>query len=224
MYPLGLAKSPVLVVDLNRLFEETLFGRRVTAQFNAATSALQSENDRIKASLDAEERNLADRRPAMSAEEFSAAAEDFDARVRAIRAEQAAKEIDLNKVHLGERVDFVRTSRPIREELMRRAGAVVMLDTRFVLATSDFEWLVAEQLFIRAPRPIYDELTRRTQAVVGLDRPFVFDQIDAIDVTDAVVDEIDARIGDGSTFPVPPDGPSETGPDDEEPVEPAPAP
>jgi hypothetical protein len=206
-YPLGLVRSPVLVVDVDRLYVESLYGKRAMDRVNAARMALQQENVTIIAALDAEERSLADRRPTMLAEEFREAAQEFDARVMAIRAEQDAKGVGLKQLVFHERFGFNWASRPIMGELMRRAGAVVILERQFLLESSDLERVVAmeQDAFNRLPGPVSDELKRRAGAVVDFDGTFVLDQLDVIDVTDAAIVEIDARIGDGSALQLPSD-------------------
>ena len=180
---LGRVKSPVLVVDLERLFEESLFGKRVTAWLSEAITALASENREIEATLEREERSLTERRQTMAVDEFRALAEQFDARVQAIRAEQVAKNNRLNQMFAEERDDFIRTSRPVLDEMMRLAGAAVILDRRDVLV-----------------------------------------RVDAVDVTDEAIAEIDARIGDGAALQAPEAAPAGEAPVDGAPAEPAPAP
>jgi hypothetical protein len=206
-FPLGLVRSPMIMVDMDRLYVESLYGKRAMDRVNAARMALQQENTTIIAALDAEERSLADRRPTMSAEDFREAAEEFDARVMAIRTEQDAKGVGLEQLVLRERFGFNRAARPIMDELMRRAGAVVILEKQFIMESSNLEWLVSveDDALNRLPRPIFDELMRRAGAVVSLDRRLVLDQLDEIDVTDAAIVEFDARIGDGAALQLPSD-------------------
>lgn len=119
----------------------------------------------------------------MPVDEFRALAEQFDARVQAIRAEQVAKNNRLNQMFAEERDDFIRTSRPVLDEMMRLAGAAVILDRRDVLV-----------------------------------------RVDAVDVTDEAIAEIDARIGDGAALQPPEAAPAGEAPVDGAPAEPAPAP
>jgi Skp family chaperone for outer membrane proteins len=180
---LGQVRSLVLVVDLDRLFVESLFGKRVTARLNEARSALASENDRIATALMEEERGLTERRQTMPVEEFRVIAEQFDARVEAIRDAQDTKSNNLSQMLAQEQDIFIRVSRPILGEMMQLAGAAVILDRRFVL-----------------------------------------DRVDAVDVTDEAIAEIDARIGDGAALQPPEVAPAEETPVDGAPAEPAPAP
>lgn len=122
----------VLTIDTDRLFTESLFGHRVAEEYRAATEELGAENRRIEAELTAEEQALTDRRATMEPGDFRAEAEAFDARVQAIRAEQDAKERALQE-HLTQGRDaFLSAAAPVLGELMREAGASVILDRRSV--------------------------------------------------------------------------------------------
>jgi len=63
-------QSPILMLDRNRLLAETMFGKAVEQQFEADSRALISENLRLEKALEAEERELTDRRATLPAEEF----------------------------------------------------------------------------------------------------------------------------------------------------------
>ena len=82
---------PILMIDRNRLLAETLFGKTVEAEFEAASKALIAENLRLEAALEEEERELTDRRASLPPEEFQALAAEFDRKTEEIRAAQDAK-------------------------------------------------------------------------------------------------------------------------------------
>lgn len=125
-------RGAVLTIDTDRIFSESLFGRRVADEYRAATEELGAENRRIEAELTAEEQSLTDRRAAMDPEDFRAEAEAFDIRVQAIRSEQDAKERALQE-HLTQGRDaFLSATTSILGELMQEAGASVILDRRSV--------------------------------------------------------------------------------------------
>ena len=129
---LGQIRSPVLIIDAERVFAESLFGLRIAAQVQAETEALVAENRRIEAALTAEERSLTSRRPTMEVTAFRAEADAFDARVQDIRAAQDAKQRALQDgIALG-RDQFLQVATPILGQLMRDAGAAVILDRRSV--------------------------------------------------------------------------------------------
>ena len=130
--PIATAQSAVLTVDTERLFSESLFGRRKAAELNAATEELGQENRRIESDLLAEEQSLTQRRPSMSLEDFRAAADAFDARVQAFRTAQDAKELALQQNLTEGRDAFLQAAAPVLGDMMRAAGASVVLDRRTV--------------------------------------------------------------------------------------------
>ncbi|MCX7300100.1 MAG: OmpH family outer membrane protein [Rhodobacterales bacterium] len=128
----ALVRSPVLTIDPDRLFAETVFGQRVTAEVKRDAAALEAENQQIEDQLTAEERSLTERRPTMEVEDFRVEAEAFDARVQAIRAEQDAKERALQQAVTEGRSKFLEAARPILAQIMIESGAAVVLDLRSV--------------------------------------------------------------------------------------------
>ena len=64
----------ILIIESERLFFETLYGRRIAADLAAEAAELQAENDRIVDSLTQEERSLTVRRPEMTPDAFRAEA------------------------------------------------------------------------------------------------------------------------------------------------------
>jgi Skp family chaperone for outer membrane proteins len=130
--PTGVVQSPILTIDPDRLFAETQFGRRVTADVNRAAAALDQENSRIETQLTAEEQSLTARRPEMAIEAFQVEAEGFDARVQTIRAEQDAKERALTQAVTDGRNRFLEAATPILVQIMIDSGAAVILDRRSV--------------------------------------------------------------------------------------------
>lgn len=132
----GRLQSPVLTVDTERLFVESAWGRRLVAEIQAETEALNIENRRLEAELTDEEQSLTQRRPLMPVEEFRAAAEAFDIRVQAIRVEQDAKQRDLQQRLGQEREGFLNAATPILARLMLESGAAVMMDRRSVILSA----------------------------------------------------------------------------------------
>lgn len=128
----GELRSPVLTVDTDRLFGDSMFGQRVLSELGAETEALAAENRRIEAELKEEERRLTERRPDMDVDAFRAEAEAFDARVQRIRQEQDAKELALQRRLSEGQEAFLSTVTPILGRLMLDRGAVVILDRRTV--------------------------------------------------------------------------------------------
>lgn len=130
-------QSPVLVIDQDRLFSETRLGARAQEELEAQAQELAGENQRIEAGLIARERELTDLRPTMKAEEFRALADEFDARVERIRAEQDEKARALNKARDEARQAFFQEVAGIISGIVREKGAVVVIDRRDVFLSAD---------------------------------------------------------------------------------------
>ena len=128
----GPVRSPVLTVDIERLFAESAYGRRAAGELRAASEALAAENAGIVAELQQIERDLTERRPDMDPAAFRAEADAFDARVQSIRAERDARERELQSSLATAREEFLGAATPILGELMLAAGAAVLLDRRNV--------------------------------------------------------------------------------------------
>ena len=130
-------QSPILTIDQDRLFAESAFGARVRQELNEASAALAAENRTIEAELIAEEQELTDRRAELPAEEFRALADAFDEKVQTIRREQDEKGRLLNQKQDASRVMFFNAARPILENLMREAGAAVILERSTVFLSAN---------------------------------------------------------------------------------------
>lgn len=125
--------SPVLTIDWEQLFDGTLWGKRIMADLARDTDAQKAENDRIADQLIAEEKALTDERGKIDAAVFQAKADAFDARATKIRAEQSAKGKALEQRYSDERNAFFGAMLPYLDEILRRRGAVVVLDQRAVI-------------------------------------------------------------------------------------------
>jgi Skp family chaperone for outer membrane proteins len=128
---------PVVVIDQERLFLDSAFGRRVTATLEGAAAALSEENRAYEEILMAEERALTDQRPGMAAEEFRALADAFDVRVEGIRRQQEAKGRALADFRDAEQQRFFDAALPVVAQVVAESGAVVVLDTRAILLAVD---------------------------------------------------------------------------------------
>ena len=150
----SVAQGPVLVVELDRLFAESAFGKRVTAEIEAEGAALATENRRIEAELTEEERALTEQRPTLSPEEFRALADAFDEKVQNIRREQDAKVRAFGQRGDEERRAFLAAAQPVLQALMVEANAAIMVDHRAV--------------FLAAPSvDVTDEAITRIDAEIG---------------------------------------------------------
>lgn len=128
----GLIRSPVLVVESERLYRESAFGRRVAGEIAARNEEIAAENRAIEAELEAEEMELTERRPSLAPEEFRDLADAFDRKVRDIRREQEAKARAVARKQEETRSEFLSAAAPVLEEMMREAGAAVVLERRSV--------------------------------------------------------------------------------------------
>jgi Skp family chaperone for outer membrane proteins len=128
-----LPNAAVLVLDQDRLFGESRFGKAVLGRHQQAIEALQTENRRIESALETEERDLTERRSTLPAKEFQTLAAEFDAKAEGIRKAQTAKSDDIKARLEAEQRRFVQTVRPVLDDLTREVGALVIIDARAVI-------------------------------------------------------------------------------------------
>lgn len=121
------ATAPFLVLDEDRLYEESAFGLRVIEELKARAEAFGEENIRIGKALEDEERRLTNERAGMEPAAFRELAVDFDERVTAIRQAQAAKQAAINQYSDNERNRFFEISYPFLFSLVQETGAVAIL-------------------------------------------------------------------------------------------------
>lgn len=152
--------SPIMVVDFERIFGETQYGRRIAEEISAERERVQAENDRIAEELLAEESALTQARSTMDAEAFRLAAAAFDERAQSVRASREAEQTRLVELRDNARAQFVERIQPLISAMMLQRGAVVTMDRRAVI-----------------------------QAIGGAN------------ATDAAIEMIDNRLGDGQLMP-----------------------
>lgn len=131
------SRPSVVLVDINRLYVESLLGQRLEAEYLEAEEALAGENRQIEEQLTAEERSLTERRPTMDAEDFRAEAEAFDVRVQEIRAAQDAKETVVVQSRAENFRMFRQTVAPILGEIMQARGASIVLEQGTAILWAD---------------------------------------------------------------------------------------
>lgn len=127
----------LLTIDQDRLFADSAFGKRVAAEIEARSHALASENRGIEAQLMAEEQALTRDRATLAPDEFRRRADDFDARVQRIRAEQDAKSRALGAFRDAEQQRFVAALGGVLADLARERGALAVMDRRVLLVSAD---------------------------------------------------------------------------------------
>ena len=126
------AQSAVLTVDPERLFADSQFGKASLARLEAAQQELLAENKKLETALEAEEKNLTERRPGLPAAEFRMLAEAFDAKAEDIRNARLAKSRSLTTLRDADRQKFLSAAIPILGDLMGEMGALVILDKKTV--------------------------------------------------------------------------------------------
>lgn len=129
-------RSPVVVLDSDRLFTASLFGRRVLQDIEAAQTELQAENSRLAEELEAEEQDLAERRAEMEPDAFRELAGEFDSRVTELRRRQDAKALAIQQQSERARALFQERANPILIEIAGEVGAQVILDRRDVIVSA----------------------------------------------------------------------------------------
>lgn len=130
-------RSPVLTVDSDRLYRESAFGKRVAREIETQGRAMAEENRALEAELETEEKALTAQRSTLTPEEFRTLADAFDARVQTIRREREAQNRLLNEQLEENRVRFLNAAAPVLEDIMREAGAGIVLERRGVFISAN---------------------------------------------------------------------------------------
>jgi len=143
--------SPIMVIDFERVFGETLYGQRIAAEIDAERELVQSENDRLAAELLSEESDLTAARTTMDQESFRTAAEAFNEKAQTVRASREEEQARLVNLRDTERARFVERIQPVISSMMRERGAIVCRPTKFAphrTFTNDRRgrWLVRPRL------------------------------------------------------------------------------
>jgi Skp family chaperone for outer membrane proteins len=125
--------SPIMVVDFERIFVETLYGQRIATSVSAERERVQADNDRIAAELLAEETALTEARATMDQVAFRDAARAFNERAQSVRSDREAEQTKLVQLRDVERTQFLERIRPIILALMLERSAVVAMDRRAVI-------------------------------------------------------------------------------------------
>lgn len=134
---LGVALSPILVIDSDRMFRASQVGQRINAGLEARLEALVAENRKIEGQLVAEELSLTEQRQTMDPTEFRVLANEFDQRVQGIRAAQDAKQRELQQLRDAQSKTFIDEVAPILSAIGRERGALVILERRSVFLSAD---------------------------------------------------------------------------------------
>ena len=126
-------RSPVLTLNYDVLIAASSLGQRLSGDLEAERIVIDADNRRIAEELEAEEVALTEQRDGMTPEAFRAAARAFDEKVQNIRAERRALELELAQRRDTLRQEFDRLALPVLSDIMREAGAGVLMDARSVV-------------------------------------------------------------------------------------------
>lgn len=148
----------VLIIDSDRLFLETQYGRQIASDLAARTAAVQAENDAIVAALTEEERSLTQRRPGMDPAAFRIEAAAFDAKVQEVRRARDAMNGELAAEAAKARAMFEERAQAVIANLMLERGATLVMEQRNVI------------LSVRTAN-ITDEAIARIDQVLGQGAP-----------------------------------------------------
>ena len=121
------------IVDQDALFTRSNAGKAFISSFETAGKVLSAENLSIQEALEEEEQALTVSRKTMTTEEFGTLAVAFDQKVKRIRAEQAAKERDLNLELTRDRGAFYEAVTPILLAFLEERGIGVLLNKETVV-------------------------------------------------------------------------------------------
>ncbi|QPM89508.1 OmpH family outer membrane protein [Pseudooceanicola algae] len=135
--PGTLPTSPVLTVDSERLFAGSRFGQSLSARLESEAADIAAENRQIEADLAEEERSLTELRGQMEPVAFRSLAEEFDAKVSRIRREREDRAKTFGQSSDMARRQFLSAAEPVLKEIMRDAGAAVMLEQLTVFLSRD---------------------------------------------------------------------------------------
>ncbi len=135
--PLGRVQAEVLVLNADRLFLETRFGMALRQDYEDERKELIESNRQIQSELEAEEQELTDKRKNMTPKDFRALADAFDEKVQKIRGDNERIAMDLEVKRDQAPAVFLHKVQPILAQLMKEAGAVVILESSTVLLRSD---------------------------------------------------------------------------------------
>lgn len=131
------AQSPILTLDPEQLYQQSLWGQRAMGDWQAANQALTAENDALTARLSAEESELTRLRAELPPEEFQRRAAAFDAQVVEARRAQDQKGREIAARADAERERFFAAIMPSLAEMMQRRGASAILERKSVFVAAD---------------------------------------------------------------------------------------
>ncbi|WP_294614677.1 OmpH family outer membrane protein [uncultured Roseovarius sp.] len=134
--PTGVVQSDILLLDPERVLNDTVYGQRLLADIQTERDELVAHNRRVEAELEAEEKSLTERRPNLSPEEFRDLADAFDQKVQQLRQDSERMSRDLERQRELIPLQFMRVIEPVLAGILNDSGGVVIMDVRAVLLRS----------------------------------------------------------------------------------------
>jgi Skp family chaperone for outer membrane proteins len=132
-----LLRSPVVTLDRERLFAESLMGQAMIRRLDAESNDLIAENRRLEQALEQEERDLTEKRKTLPQDKFRTLSVEFDQRVEELRQAQDAKSRALTRQRDVDRQTFFEAAVPILGQLMSEIEAVAIIDRSAIILTFD---------------------------------------------------------------------------------------
>ena len=130
---MGQVFAPILLIDRERLFAESAYGMRVSAELEGERQRQEARTRAIEDALKAEELRLTQERASLTPEEFRARADAFDAKVEALRRERDQAENALVAQIEQAQAEFLQQISPVLAGIMEQYGAVILLEKRLTL-------------------------------------------------------------------------------------------
>lgn len=130
------AVSQIVTIDRQSLFSGTAYGRRVLETVTVERERLRQETRASEEKLAEEEKQLTERRAKMDPAAFRVLADAFDEKVSELRAEGEARGQAFAQILDREQSEFFDRIGPILGELVRELGAVVIIDRRAILLST----------------------------------------------------------------------------------------
>lgn len=125
---------PVMIVNRSAVLEASAPARALAQVERELQASAQQKNDRVRAELVAEERELTTLRETLDAEAFEARTRDFDRRVRAERRRAQERGALMLRFMQDARAALASALPRVLEALRRDLGAAVVLDAGAVVA------------------------------------------------------------------------------------------
>ena len=120
--------TPILVIDQEALYSRSAAARGIAEQDKSLREALTGELDADGERLRAREAELTELRETLLKSEFDALAREFETDVREFRARAQRERGLLDQALQNARRELRRAAQPVLIDVMRRRGALVLLD------------------------------------------------------------------------------------------------